>query len=264
MKIFLPCRGEFGWIVMAHAPQVHAAIEPGDMVCCLPGLEAIYPGAASYFHVEPLHDREQAGMSLRDPGLAPLAQTLQSHHPDAQLIAPCPKAPRRYFLPAPTSVYGLACDVVVCPRRRGYGADKNWPHWQEATDRLIDRGLRVFAAGTKASSFDLRGVPRAWDYDRPLDATIEAMSSSHLVLATDSGLAHLAVMCGRPLLMISHGEGLVAPGLNDDGKPYWPIQMDRFAQENHLSSSITVLSHAWDDLQRVMDAAASALAKEST
>ena len=39
-----------------------------------------------------------------------------------------------------------------------------------------------------------------------LDATVEAMLSAKVVVATDSGLAHLAILCGRPLILISDGE----------------------------------------------------------
>lgn len=262
MKLFLPYRGEFGIACWFHAPQVHHAIEVGvDIVCCEPGREALYPGAGSYVSSPSRQDDERRAALEGDVcALCPSPRCESwieqrvlgpGHMVDVQMslerVAPNMDAPRRYFAPLPHVLQGVFADVVVCPRRRSYGEDKNWPHWQGLIDVLGADGWTVFAAGAPDSSFDVHGCARAWDYARCLDASIQAMHSAYVVVATDAGLAHLAVLCGRPLLMVTHGKGLVAPGRDDRGKPYWPVKMERYQDENHTGSHIDLLHHAWED-----------------
>jgi len=79
------------------------------------------------------------------------------------------------------------------------------------------------------------------------------MLSADLVVASDSGLAHLAILCGRPLLLLSHN-GKVAPGpvINSKGRQaaaqYWPIRMDEYYHAaNHKGAPIYECSTAWDE-----------------
>lgn len=233
---------------MGHAPQVHA--DGGEKIaCCEPGLEAMYPGARDYIHVPRKRDADKRSRA-EDELWGELRECLGIKYPGASFVEPNKGAPRKYFVPTPLATYRINCDVVVCPRKREYGPDKNWPHWSRLTDDLKDAGLRVFAGGSAVASQEVHAI-RAWEYARPLDATIEAMLSARLVIATDAGLAHLAVLCGRPLLMISHGDGITAPGVSSDGKPYIPIQMDRYERENHTGSPIHLMPHAWDDPEGV-------------
>jgi len=75
------------------------------------------------------------------------------------------------------------------------------------------------------------------------------MSSARVVVATDSGLAHLALLCDRPLILISHGEGCTAPG-------YRIINAQRYAQSNHRQAPLKVVSHSWERPDYVMAAVA--------
>lgn len=263
MKIFLPYRGEFGFVCMMHAPQVHAALTPGeDVVCIEPGREALYPGAAEYVHVDQREDAErrakaEAGLLREWEG------QMRKRYPGAELVRPDPDAPRAYFVPQPTVRYGIECDVFVCPRWRAYGPDKNWPHWPALVERLQAEGLRCFAGGAPDSSADVP-CPRAWDHDRCLDATIEAMHAAKLVIATDAGLAHLAVLCGRPLVMITHANGYVAPGHDDSGNPYWPVKIDRYHRENHTGSPIDLVHHGWHSIEPTLWAVTARLEQMET
>lgn len=265
MKVFLPYRGEFGYRCFFHAPQVHAALTPGvDVVCCPDGMEALYPDAADYIITEDRPDPQRRGavedeFAARYAGLAS-----ERYGPDVLPVHPNFRAARKYFVPKPHIPVQVApCDIVVCPRRRDYGADKNWPHWQGLIDQLTHSGLRVFAAGAADSSYDVdcHGFARrAWDYGRSLDVSLRAILQCRSVIATDAGLAHLAVLCGRPLLMITHAQGLVAAGTDDRGNAYWPVMIDRYRAENHLNAPIRMVQHAWDDPDKVARAAAEFLA----
>jgi len=263
MKVFLPYRGEFGFIIMMHAPQVYAEIDKSDevnLVCCEPGNEALYPTADDYYHVYHRHDADRRARTENGFMNEIRKEIIKNYSKIGKnrikFIKPNPKAPRKYFIPEPTDFLmrdSIDCDVVVCPRKREYGSDKNWEHWQKVTDMLIDKGKKVFAAGAPDSSFDIyTNAGRAWDFSRHLDASIVGILKSSLVLATDNGVAHLAVMCGRPLAMIAYKDGLVSPGKDDVGNDYWPIKIERFNLENYCDSKIEVLNWTWDDAQLVM------------
>lgn len=253
MKIFLPYRAEFGFIVMVHAPQVHYAINEHDeqiqWVCCEQGNEALYPKAMYYF-VERRVDCERREFLERD-----LMASIKMEFPDSshcEFIEPDMKAPRSYFVPEPTVRYKIASDIVVCPRKREYGSDKNWPHWSELTEKLKE-DYQIGAVGAPDSSeINIEAHIKAWEYPRFLDATIELMLSAKLVIATDSGLAHLANMCGVPLLLISYKDGRVAPGHDDVGREYWPIRLDRYAKANHTGSAVNMVNDTWNDLNKII------------
>lgn len=233
-------RGEFGLKVFYHAPQVATICEmEPTKVYIEPGDEALYPYAAEFGRVG-----RQNIDSLR--------------------VAPPPNygvKPTR-FVPEPVIRRGITTDIVVCPRFRLYGKNKNWPHWGELVARLGLEGHDVFAAGAPDSSHtDFGSIHGAWEYTRFLDASIEAIRSAKLVIATDAGLAHLAVLCGAPLLLITY-RGLVAPGpvFDSQGRrvreSYWKAghaphgDVCRFEEANHTGSAIGKLD-AWDDPTKV-------------
>ena len=245
MKVILPYRSEFGFNCMVHAPQANAVRGP-KVICLEPGMEALYPGAVRYWQVYHRHDVERR-VFLEEQLLAETEAILRKEYPDAEFIRPDHKATRRYFVPRPTVRKGIECDVVVCPRARDYGSSKNLQAWPAIIDALKNQhGLRVFAGGAPDSSDTSIECDAAWKYTRHLDATIEAMASAKLVVATDNGLAHLAMMVGTPLLLISYKDGIVAPGADDMGKPYWPIKIERFYEANHCRVNIEILKDSWD------------------
>ncbi len=252
MKLVLPCRVEFGLKIRYHVPAVHA-LGPGNRVLIEPGDEALYPLADEWIHVERRHDDQRRGWA--DPLKSELAA-----NSDRDFIEVKRGDPESRFIPEPHVRQGIKPDLVICPRKRRYGSDKNWNGWE-----LLSKMPGVFAAGAPDSSVDV-GCERAWDYDRFLDASIEAMLSARLVVATDAGLAHLAVLCGAPLLLITYG-GLVAPGAVRDAEgrvlepAYWPVRLEEYYHRaNHTGSPIHV-SRAWqfrklvrEEIRGILDA----------
>lgn len=239
------CRGEFGLKVYHHVPYVHAL--PGPKIVEIEeGEEALYPSAAEYRVVGRGKDDKRRGLNgWRLPDGANMER----------------------FVPEPIESYGLRADIVVCPRMRNYGRSKNWMHWPWLVQRLHATGFRVWAAGAADSSDRRVDCYASWHWPRPLDATIELMRTARLVIATDAGLAHLAVLCGAPLLVITH-KGLVAPGpvLDASGKvlkpAYWPVKMHRYAEANHTNSPITTVD-GWDQPQNVLSRAVDSLRQEA-
>lgn len=262
MKILLPYRGEFGIKVWWYVPRVHAI--PGEkIVYGEEGEAALYPSVVEFIGVPRKVDGRRRNGYDRDLDFVTRieGEARIRFGPDVQMVKVSKTFPQARFVPQPTEVYGLGeIDLVLCPRRRDYGASKNWIHWEWLAKELQAQGIRIFAAGVKDSSFHL-DCPAAWDYRIPLDATLEAFHSSKAVVATDAGLAHLAVLSGSPLLMITHDRGLVAPGPSSDengrvmDKSYGEVKIERYREANHTGSEITLLYHAWDDPGRVLRAA---------
>jgi hypothetical protein len=226
-------RGELGLKIRYHVPWVYAK-GPGHVVEIEEGEEALYPLAAEWRIVPRNQDDSRHG----GPG------RLQ---------------PQKRFVPEPYVRQGITADLVLCPRKRNYGSSKNWNVWPWLALQLEVDGFNVFAAGAPDSSYDV-ACPRAWDYPRFLDASIEAMRSARLVIATDAGLAHLAVLCGAPLLLITH-RGLVAPGPVTDSKgrvfrpEYWPVRLQEYYRDaNHTGSPIEAVD-GWMHPERVLEKA---------
>jgi len=257
MKVILPLRAEFGMKVWWHAPAVHA-IEGEKVVYIEPGDEALYPSATRHILVNRQDDEKRRNRYSRDREYVDHIREIavKKFGQGVEIVMPKDDWPRERFVPEPFNNVRLEYDVVVCPRRRLYGAEKNWPEWMHLVDWLVGSGLRVFAAGAHDSSYQVK-CDRAWDLDRFLDATISAMLNAKLVVATDAGLAHLAVLCGAPLLMITYGDNLVAPGpiVDETGRQfedqYFAVKYDRYEEANHTGSEIQMLRFSWYDPHKV-------------
>lgn len=233
--------GEFGLKVYSYVPQVHTVcLESPTPVEIEEGEEALFPAAEYYMVAERVDDSERHG-APPDLGVEPTR-----------------------FVPEPhVSQLAQSPDIVVCPRWREYGSEKNWEGWNKLTSDLRLDGYEVHAAGAPDSS---KPTPclRAWDYDRFLDASIEMMLEADLVVATDAGLAHLAVLCGADLLVVTY-EGRVAPGpvIDSQGniarEAYWTAgwgpdeDCNRFEDANHRGARIEYVD-GWEDVSRVTQA----------
>jgi ADP-heptose:LPS heptosyltransferase len=261
MRVVLPFRGEFGIKIFWYVPAVHAIPGP-KVVYGEEGQEALYPSAEEFIPVARKGDDGKRRNHYHTDGAFVreiAAQARERFGPNAKLLKPTDRVPRARFIPRPVETYGIRAEVVVCPRWRRYGASKNWDAWPWLVDRLIEKGVDVFAAGHEESSYDV-DCPAAWAYERDIDATLEAMHSAKVVVATDAGLAHLAVLAGRPLLMVVHEENRIAPGPSSDENgrvmdpEYGPVKIERFLEANHTGSEIKLLSHSWLDPEIVLEA----------
>lgn len=232
-------RTEFGLLLRYHVPWVHA--RPGrKLVEIEPGNEALYPKAEEFEIVEPTPDDERRGIARRWRSAEPIEP----------------------FAPEPYEKVSIARpDVVVCPRKRRYGAAKNWGAWPNLVERLSSVGFSVFAAGSPEASPIGVGCPAAWTRDRYLDASIGALRKAKVAVATTSGLAVLAVLCGTPLVLVTY-RGLIAPGAQLDPKgramqPSYEPAIGRVRKYlepiNHTGSPIRLVD-GWENLDAVVEA----------
>ena len=252
-----PFRAELGIMIRYHVPAVYALPRP-LVVCHEPGLEALYPDCKRIL----VPSRQDDARYYSDEAfIGEWTARLRREYSDVRTIDRNAANPEKRFVPKPYAwqIWRTwrgrgGIDFVICPRRRKFGAGKNWNGWSHVSRSLREEGRTVFAAGAKETSFT--NVPHddaAWNYARPLDASIEAMRQARLVIATDTGLAHLALLVGVPLLLIGSSGGLVAPGpaTDDAGKvvapKFWPVRMNEYYHKaNHKNVRIVFMPNGWE------------------
>lgn len=256
MNIVPPFRGELGIMIRFHVPAVYALDRPVT-VAHERGYEALYPDCQRVIVPKRPDPRRGWTYALDDAFVSDWKAKLMKDHPGATLVMPDDRAEdraERRFVPEPFVAQrgdAPAPDVIVAPRKRKVGVERNWDAWPHVATGLRAAGLRVFAAGAQAASYEVAADEKAWDYERTLDACIEAMRQAKLVVSTDAGLAHLAVLCGTPLLLIGAEDGKAAPGTFQRAsmrkpQPMWHIRMDEYYNRaNHTGSLIELMEDGW-------------------
>lgn len=234
-----PFRAEFGLTVRYHAPMVAALPRPLT-VCIEQGMQALYPNA-EHIIVESRADTERKDLYRKDADfVAHWTRKLEKRYPGCTIVKPDRSGEwaEQRFIPEPAVKYGLLADVVVCPRKREIAPERNWQHWPALT-HMLTLSHRVMAAGAAATSVTSVDCWASWHWPRPLDASIDMIRSARLVIATDAGMAHLAVLCGTPLLIVAAGTK-PAPGAK------WDVRLDDyFEHANHMNVPMRLVD-AWD------------------
>lgn len=237
--VVMPNRGEFGLKICYHVPAVHALGTP-DLVIHEPGEKVLYPRAQKTIEISPANDDDRRGMKERNEVVAEsVGNVFSGAYRSSRQMVTDDKSPRAQVKPLVSA--DTHYDVVLCPRLRQYGNGKNWIWWPEIAEEFEELGLRVFAAGDRATSWEMP-CSAAWEEPDALIASLAAMQNCKIVLCTDSGLAHLAAMCGAKILMIVDGEDKVAPG-------YWPVKRERFE-----GADLTMIENGWPSPDSVVNA----------
>ena len=252
MRVYLPWLGEFGTELLKYASAVFADPAP-KIVCHELGKEPVYPVAARRIVVPRIMDADRK--SIGSPMEASINQELiDKLGPDHDYIVARPRnsSVKRFFVPESSRPFeGMQPDVVLYPRRRSNVERKNWDGWMDVADRLTAAGIKVFAAGHPDSSYRLN-CPAAWDYDQPLEASIQAIKRARVNCGMITALTVLALMCGKRPWVAHMASGAMAP--RGHGGPNW----DFLKRVDHLEvgwDPVPLL----DDAQALADAILEAL-----
>jgi heptosyltransferase-2 len=99
----------------------------------------------------------------------------------------------------------LVPDGVVALVPGARWASKRWPaaHWRSLADRLAARGLALVAVGSAEERPLLSGPDVIDGYGLPLAATAAVLRRARVVVASDTGLMHLATAVGRPVIALA-------------------------------------------------------------
>ena len=253
--VILPWRSEFGTMMMHYVRFVHGFRHVANnlVVCCRKGDEALFPTATSFFYDwEQVPDAQKNTALLKSSSnanyLDQLQERLQEKFNGYTIVAPPLKTriDREWdFTPAPKIKRGLHADIVIAPRYRKHGEHRNFQHWATVAEALLGQGYDVAAIGMKETSVDIPGLTEySWDYDS-LDASLELIQNCRLVVTTESGMGHLAVLAGAPLKIIYDRKGREA------GHPTWRWNLPHMQaySKNHCEPILL----GWNDPAKVVN-----------
>ena len=245
LKIILSFRAEFGMKLMWHVPWVNGIKGTNRIICIEKGDECLYPNAKEYIVLDRKADKHRKHLSKFDKEFNDeLKASLVKKYPDAEYIYPKEGGPLKCFVPTPTKLNGIGCDIVIAPRKRDVAPIRNWQHWDDLVSKLKDMHYKIFAVGSPDASYKV-DCPASWDYDNFLDATVEALLNSKCLICTDTGVGYLSLLCGTMVNMISSNKALIHPGGT-------PIRINRFQQVNHKNVQINVMHDTWNSAESVM------------
>jgi ADP-heptose:LPS heptosyltransferase len=262
-SIILPHVGfEFGQLIMTHVRWVHTI--PGTkVVCTRRGLEPLFPSATEFFYDwTDVPDAQRHTKTIKATSTQMQLEAVQDHllakYPGAQVRFPIdgkkpqyfPNLPQGNFQPVP------ACpapawypEILVAPRFRKHGEARNFPHWNKVVQDLRGLGYHVGIIGVPETSATIDGITmdrKAWGHDDNLGVTLHWMSKAKMVIATDSGMAHLAVLAGAPLLVVYEARGKVP------GPEGWPWILPHM--QAHARAFCEPVLECWSRPENVADA----------
>ncbi|MDI1314809.1 glycosyltransferase family 9 protein [Prosthecobacter sp.] len=201
-------------------------------VCCPPSWRFLYPSASDFVDVEE---------TLDGYGERKVIKELQSRWSAAEFVKI-----GHQFKPVdidiqPPITWPQAVDVAIAPRKKDSSSPhRNWSGWQQLTRSLVADGLVVEALGRKDQSFDC-----AIRLTERLDCMSAIIERAKLVVATDSAVAHLAILLKRPLVVLW-------------GKPVGVIPCQSYTQgcharmESQKRSEVFHVENAWIDIDHAI------------
>jgi hypothetical protein len=207
---FLPWVGEFGWYIMNHVKRIHGYNSQHKIACIKRGHECLFPTVAEFFYDwQDIPPDKKAGVS-KNPHEEELKARLRDKFGDVLFANPQDTSWEEKtslanftFKPVPLHNHNFSVDVVIAPRHRRIDPNRNYKNWQKLANRLGKLGYAVAACGTQKESFNLRGVIRSWNYI-DVDTDVEIINKAKVVIVQDSGLAYLAMLCDKPLIIIGN------------------------------------------------------------
>lgn len=248
-------------MIMHHVRWTHKRLQEynddgmnrcANIVCCKEGHQPLFPLADAFCcNWKGVPDKDKKTSLLKSDSNLEYLNRLKELlcDPGDEAVYPvkkCRPLPEFNFKPIVAEDPGLAFDVTVCPRYREHGKHRNYSHWKTVVGYLVEAGYRVCLVGMKETSVDVDCVQemyKSWNYD-VLETSLAFMNNSKLVLATDSGLAHLAVLNQRPLKVIYDIPGKEA------GKLEWPWALPHM--KAHATDHCEPILYGWDDPDKVI------------
>lgn len=194
-----PWIGEFGWEIMTWVPYLRKLSSEYDKmyISTFEGVEALYTGFHCELEFVPHHFTERTDDWLRE--LWPAVDVERG----VKQIVPVEK---EYRVEGAYVRYGspVVKDMGVLFHARGIekGASKNWPieKWQELAKQFP--GARTIGSVNDllpTSGDQIVGPIHDWR-DTQLKPLMDVIASAAVVIGQSSGVMHLALMCGTPIV----------------------------------------------------------------
>ncbi len=201
-----PWVGEFGWELMHWQGFVRKLSRDykKTVVSCRPGNEALYADFCSDFILHTIRGIAECNQAHAMENPEELQRVLALVPDGADVLKPLGFQPlsRQEFIRYGNPKNEAAFDIVIHPRGRSFGGDRNWSaeNWEQLISELQKSGLTFVCVGLKSATLDLKS--NLVDFrDQPLSRTLDLMSAAKLVIGPSSGPMHLASLCGTPHLV---------------------------------------------------------------
>ena len=198
--VMLPERLQIGDVLCLRVRRVASIKADRLTVCCPKNQRFLYPTASDF---------EDVGNYVYGEELERVSASLKERYPDATQIRSSWPLIEKELIVRPNDSDVVSSDFVLCPRFKAtLFPHRNWVGWPFLNEALCEAGHHVVVAGTEASKGPWGGATRVTD----LESIAAHMLKTKLVVATDSGLAHLAILLRVPLALIWGSPVGVIPG----------------------------------------------------
>jgi hypothetical protein len=217
-KCYLPCRGEFGWLIGTFVKKFHADTSTNKIICCKIGHDCLYPTAIKfYYDWQDIPDEQKAGI-VQVPDEEEISKKIAEWLPNDEIefISISEVGwhnkydfAKYTFIPQSKHNLGLKTDIVITPRNRKIDINRNWAqqNWQSVVNGLNSLKITVGICGDRDTSYDLTGITcRSYDHI-DVDSDVEMMNNAKLVVTQETGLQYLSFLCKRPTFCIGHYQG---------------------------------------------------------
>lgn len=201
-----PFMGEFGWEIMNWQPFLRWLAPQYEkvIVCCRPGSEALYGDFCKDFVIHQIKGTAECNWAhqiVKDEKWS-LVHVQVPQYADHLYTVGWQPPSRKKFIALGTTQSDLACDILIHPRGRGFGTNRNWDekNWNFILKELNQSQIKVGVIGLKSATCNVEG--EYIDFrDQPLSDTLNILASAKLVVGPSSGPMHLASLCKTPHLV---------------------------------------------------------------
>ena len=208
--VFLPFRGEFGSLLINHAPRVYG-YRGYKIVYHEKGYDPFYPDANERYMVDSVEEGWRSASGARTDEVV-WKEIMEKHGPECAYYYPTKMdgMPGVKFRPkrVKDTDYKIDFDILVFPRQKDYAGGRNLTYWGALIDGLQRKGYKVLAAGKPdASASGLSCKALYNEVDDFTDATIWAIEKAGFILTTVSAGALLSLSMGKPPYIIIDERG---------------------------------------------------------
>lgn len=245
-----PWIGEFGWEIMTWVPYLRNLSHDYDKmyISTFEGVEALYTGFHCELEFVPHKGQERTDDWMYTAETAQEIRTCTDNHGIKVDITDHIKPIKEYRIGAKGGVEGeyvrygspVVKDVGVLFHARGIekGASKNWP--REKWKKLAENFPGARCIGSDA---DQIVTEFAWTTS-DLSLLMDVIASAAVVIGQSSGVMHLALMCGTPI--VTWGD------CNNFGDTLKNRYMETW---NPFGTSVTWVGDTWDpEPEQIMEA----------
>lgn len=226
--IMLPERLQLGDVLSLRVRKVSSIKADRLTVCCPKNQRFLYPTASDF---------EDVGNYVYGEELEKISARLKEKYSEAEQIRTSWPLPEKELIVKPEQCSAFDSDIVICPRFKDkLSPHRNWEGWLTMNESLCKEKLRVVVAGTEASQSPWEGAHKVSD----VEAIAAHMLKTRLVVATDSGLAHLAILLRVPLALIWGTPVGVIPGQTYEKSYHKRMEAQKRGIVHHIEG-------AWQD-----------------